>query len=222
MNPIIELRMQAVGPWPMNSYVVVNTNTRQSILIDPGADPNTLRAMVADTTPIAILLTHSHPDHIGALEPMLELLDVPLLAHPGPHVNGIQLPTDRILNDGDKIILGDVVVHAIATPGHTHDMLCFRIDNDPRVIVGDTIFEGGPGRTWSSSDFQTTLRTLRNTILMWPDDTICYPGHGPWFRLGDQRSAITAFVERNHADFFGDATWTMGRDVLPEERRLGA
>jgi glyoxylase-like metal-dependent hydrolase (beta-lactamase superfamily II) len=77
------------------------------------------------------------------------------------------------------------------------------------VIVGDTIFEGGPGKTWSDADFRTTLDTLRTQILAWPDDTICYPGHGPHFRIGDLRGAIEAFVARDHGNFHGDATWEM-------------
>jgi glyoxylase-like metal-dependent hydrolase (beta-lactamase superfamily II) len=73
--------------------------------------------------------------------------------------------------------------------------------------VGDTIFAGGPGRTWSAADFQTTLRVLREVILRCPDDTVCYPGHGPEFRLGDKRTAIEAFLARDHGDFYGDASW---------------
>jgi glyoxylase-like metal-dependent hydrolase (beta-lactamase superfamily II) len=88
-------------------------------------------------------------------------------------------------------------------------MLCFALENDRRIIVGDTIFEGGPGKTWSPEDFRTSLRTLRDVILAWPDDTICYPGHGPSFRLGDRRAGIEVFLSRDHGDFFGDATWDM-------------
>jgi len=61
--------------------------------------------------------------------------------------------------------------------------------------------------TQSAADFQTTLGTLRNVVLAWPDETICYPGHGPSFRIGDLRPAIEAFLDRDHGDFFGDATW---------------
>jgi len=86
-------------------------------------------------------------------------------------------------------------------------MLCYAIEGDHRVIVGDTIFAGGPGHTQSAADFQTTLGTLRNVVLAWPDETICYPGHGPSFRIGDLRPAIEAFLDRDHGDFFGDATW---------------
>jgi glyoxylase-like metal-dependent hydrolase (beta-lactamase superfamily II) len=88
-------------------------------------------------------------------------------------------------------------------------MLCFALEGDPRVVVGDTIFEGGPGKTWSAEDFQTTLQTLRQVILAWPDETVCYPGHGPHFRLGDRRAAIEAFLRKDHGEFCGDATWDM-------------
>ncbi len=54
-----------------------------------------------------------------------------------------------------------------------------------------------------------TLANLRNIILTWPDDTVCYPGHGPSFRLGDKRAAMTAFAHKDHGNFFGDATWEM-------------
>ena len=95
------------------------------------------------------------------------------------------------------------------TPGHTDDIVCFAIADDNRVIVGDAIFEGGPGHTSSPQAFETTLQTLREIILTWPDSTVCYPGHGVAFRLGDQRAAIEAFLSKDHGRFFGDATWDM-------------
>lgn len=203
----VELRMREVGPWPMNTYVVVCPHTRASVLIDPGAETAALQAMLAGTTPVAILLTHTHPDHVGALEPMRRLLNVPLMAHAGPHFNDMALAADRTLADRDTVQVGQHTLRAYHTPGHLPDMLSFAIEGDHRMIVGDTIFAGGPGRTQSPADFQTTLGTLRDIVLAWPDDTICYPGHGPSFRLGDLRPAIEAFVARDHGDFFGDATW---------------
>jgi glyoxylase-like metal-dependent hydrolase (beta-lactamase superfamily II) len=71
------------------------------------------------------------------------------------------------------------------------------------------VFDGGPGRTWTSQQFRQTLTTLREIVLSWPDDTVCYPGHGPAFRLGDRRADIEAFIQKDHGNFFGNATWDM-------------
>ncbi len=208
MTPM-ELRTRAVGPWPMNTYVLVCPDTGESVLIDPGADPETLHEMLAGSTPIAILLTHTHPDHVGALEQMQAELGVPLMAFDGPHLNGMVLETGRDLQDGDTVTVGAHTLHVHHAPGHIADQICFAIEGDHRVIVGDTLFAGGPGKTWTVEGFQATLETLRNVVLPWPDETVCYPGHGPHFRLGDIRAQIEGFLSRPHGDFFGDATWEM-------------
>lgn len=201
----IELRQRQVGPWPMNTYALVCPTTQASVLFDPGADPDSLSAMLAGSQPTAILLTHTHPDHIGALAEMRTRLGVPLLAH--PNARGRNIVANRWLTTGDTLQVGLHTLQVYHTPGHIDDQICFAIQHDPRIIVGDTIFAGGPGHTRSSADFQTTLSTLRNVVLAWPDASICHPGHGPSFRLGDLRKAIEAFVQRDHADFCGDAEW---------------
>jgi hydroxyacylglutathione hydrolase len=204
----LEVRARSVGPWPMNTYALVCPQTRQSVLLDPCAEPETLTALLEGTQPIAILLTHTHPDHVGALAEMRARLNVPLMAHPGPHFQGYDLGAYTTLANGATVQIGGSVVTAHYAPGHIDDQICFREIGGPTVIVGDTIFAGGPGRTASPAAFQTTLSTLRTVVLPWPDDSQCYPGHGPSFRLGDLRSQIEAFVSRAHpADFSGDAEW---------------
>lgn len=205
----LELRTQAVGPWPMNAYVLACPATSQSLLIDPGAEPEMLLEMLSDTEPVGVLLTHSHPDHIGALEEIRVSLRVPVMGYSGPHFEGMALDIDRTLEDGDLVRVGEHGVRVYHTPGHIRDMVCFALEGDHRVIVGDSIFEGGPGKTWSAEDFQTTLQTLREIILSWSDETVCYPGHGPHFRLRDRRADIEVFLSKDHGEFFGDATWDM-------------
>lgn len=202
----LELRTRKVGPWPMNTYALVCPHTNESILFDPGADPDTLEDMLNSTTPVAILLTHTHPDHVGALTEMLERLDVPLYAHENAQAKGYD--AERSLKDGDSVELGKHTLNVYYAPGHIDDQICLALE-DNRVIVGDTIFAGGPGKTWTSEGFKQSFETLRNVVLPWPDDTICYPGHGDSFRLGDKRPLIESFLAKDHGNFFGNAKWEM-------------
>ena len=201
----LELVARVMGPWGTNAYALVCPAKRQSLLIDPAGEPDTLRQMIGDSELAGILLTHAHPDHIGALKEIRSATRAPVMAHEENRASYV----DRGLKDGDLVQVGDHTVRAYHTPGHTEDQVCYAIEGDNRVIVGDTIFEGGPGHTSSPRDFRVTLETLRHVVLRWPDETVCYPGHGPSFRLGDKRPAIEAFLARDHSDFYGDATWEM-------------
>jgi hydroxyacylglutathione hydrolase len=209
MEAKLELRTRQVGPWAVNAYGLICPASGESVLIDPGADPGALADMLADSKPIAIVITHTHFDHIGALDELRERLRVPVMAHPVPRSAGAHVDIDRRLHHGDCIHVGSHNLKVYHTPGHTPDQICIAVEDDNHFIVGDTIFEGGPGKTWSPKDFQTTLKTLRNVVLAWPDESRCHPGHGSSFRLGDIRADVQSFLDKNHGNFFGDATWTM-------------
>ena len=205
----LTIKTDQVGPWGMNTYALIDPASNQSILFDPGGDPDKLLAMLGNSTPIAIVLTHTHIDHVMALDEMKAKLNVPVILHPGPIDNGEAVEGDQFLNDGDTLQLGAHTLRAAYAPGHIGNHIALLIDGDHRIIVGDIIFAGGPGKTWSNEGFKTSLGSLRNVVLNWPDDAICHPGHGPIFRLGDIRADVEAFLAKDHGDFFGDAEWNM-------------
>ena len=84
-GPRLKIRTCQVGPWGLNAYALVCGETRKSVLIDPGAEPEALERLLAESDPVAIVLTHSHSDHTGALAEMRKRLKVPVMAHPGHH-----------------------------------------------------------------------------------------------------------------------------------------
>lgn len=202
----LEIVQVTVGPLQAHCYIVTNSATLQCVVIDPGSEPDRILPAIGNCRVQAILLTHGHRDHTGAVNDVRAATGAMVEIHPADTGLIDHIRIDGALEDGKTIMIGTQSLRVAHTPGHTAGMVSFLLD-DGRAIVGDTVFAGGPGRTWAAEDFQTTLHTLR-TILTWPDETICYPGHGEAFRLGDIRPQIEAFVARTHsADFFGDAEW---------------
>lgn len=196
-----------VGRFQENCYVLADETSGAALVVDPGAEGERILAAVGGRRVAAILLTHAHGDHIGAVEAVRKATGAPVRIHPAELPQLGKIRADAHFNDGDIVTLGAHQIRAVLTPGHTPGMISLLLD-DGNALVGDTIFEGGPGRTWSAADFRTTLATLRDVVLGWPDSTICHPGHGDAFRLGDIRARIEAFLARPHAaKFYGDATW---------------
>lgn len=202
----LTLKSKKVGPWPMNTYAIICEETNASAIIDPGAEPNQILDMVKGTQVKKILLTHAHQDHVGALQEVKDATGAPVFLHPAEREKfGVNF--DISLKGGDVLKVGNHRIHSIFTPGHTPGMISFNI-GDFRIVVGDTIFVGGPGKTWSSKDFVTTMLTMRNVVFKWQDSTIFYPGHGPSGRIGDERPSFEAFLKKGWSDdLYGDVTW---------------
>jgi len=201
-----KLIKKEVGPWPMNTYLVVCEDTNSSAIVDPGADAEDILAMAAGTNVVKILITHTHSDHIGALAEVKSATNAPIYVHPLDATQA-RIDYDVPIQDGDEIEVGDLRLRAIHTPGHTPGQVCLMLDND-RTLVGDTIFVGGPGRTSSHKDFKTTMKTMQEIVFTWPDETKFYPGHGPSGVIGAERPAFEAFVARGWSSKLrGDVTW---------------
>jgi glyoxylase-like metal-dependent hydrolase (beta-lactamase superfamily II) len=201
-----KLLQKAVGPWPMNTYVVICEETQTSAIIDPGADADTILGLTEGTKVEAILLTHGHGDHTMALDEVKEWTDAPVYLHPKEAAH-FELSYDIPVQDNQLISLGNQILKVVHTPGHTPGQCCYNL-GDGRIIVGDTIFVGGPGRTWSPQDFMLTMETMQQIVFKWADNTEFHPGHGPIGKIGDERPDFEAFLARGWPkDLAGDVLW---------------
>jgi len=202
----LKLIEKTVGPWPMNTYIVIDEGTNTSAIIDPGAEAGVILSLLESTQVAAILITHGHVDHVGALDQVKTATNAPVYINE-LDADGFKLEFDMPLQDGQIIPVGDQQLRAVHTPGHTPGMTCLDL-GDGRILGGDTIFVGGPGKTWSSKDFDTTMRTMQEIVFAWPDETRFYPGHGPSGVIGQERPAFEAFVARGWSrKLHGDVTW---------------
>jgi hydroxyacylglutathione hydrolase len=196
----------SVGPWPMNTYLVVCPETQDCVIVDPGADAQSILEMTRGSQVVGIILTHAHPDHVGALEEVKQITGAPVYLHPAD-ADKFGVDYDKPLEDGQVIKVGKQRLNAIHTPGHTPGMTCFDL-RDGRVLVGDTLFVGGPGKTWSAEDFNTTMQTMQRVVFAWPDETSFYPGHGEKGEIGHERPAFDNFIQRGWPEeLYGDVTW---------------
>ena len=139
----IQIERLELAPWGTNAYIIVCSQTRESVVVDAPAEADTIIAKLKGTTPRYLLLTHNHRDHIGALAELHERLAIPLAAHPQDTVN-LPVTPDILLNDGDTFSLGNLRMEVLHTPGHTPGSVCFKFGK--YLLVGDTVFPGGPGK----------------------------------------------------------------------------
>ena len=194
-----------LGPFGTNSYIVTCRKTQDSAMIDAPAEASIIVDTLRNTTPRYILLTHSHFDHIGALAQLRAELKIPLAAHASDAAN-LESPPETLLSDGDTLSLGDLTFAILHTPGHTPGSLCFRVGR--YLISGDTIFPGGPGRTDSPAAFEQIVKSTAEKILVLPDDTVVYPGHGDATVLKKEKDEFAIFNSRPHDPrLCGDVLW---------------
>jgi len=194
-----------LGPFGTNAYIVVCKSSAESILVDAPDDAGKILKQLAGTHPKYIVITHNHMDHTGALGELKSALSVPVAIHP-LDAGGLQHPPDIELKDGDIMDLGLLKIKVLHTPGHTSGSTCLLVGR--YLLSGDTIFPGGPGKTWSPADFKAIVQSIETKILVLPDETGIYPGHGDATQVGTEKRAFAIFASRPHPpDLHGDVLW---------------
>ena len=201
----IQIERLELGPFGTNAYIAICQKTRDSVLIDAPAEPNTIMDRLKSTNPKYILLTHNHMDHIGALAELRVGLKVPLATH-ALDARNLPSPPEMLLSNGDTVSFGNLKFEVFHTPGHTPGSLCFKVGK--YLISGDTIFSKGPGKTRSPADFKQIIKSITEKIFMLPDATQIYPGHSDFTVLKKEKDEFAVFSSRPHTpNLYGDVLW---------------
>jgi hydroxyacylglutathione hydrolase len=201
----LEIERLQLGPYGTNTYIMTSQRTKEGVIFDAPGDASKVLERVRGVEVQSILITHGHMDHTGALTELKSSLGVPVAAHAGDS-ESLPQPPDRLLEDGEMLSFGDIRLEVLHTPGHTPGSVCFL--TDAYLVSGDTLFPGGPGKTWSPAGFGQILDSIKRRILVLPDDTNLYPGHGDATTLKVERQAIEAFCAKpRDANLYGDVLW---------------
>lgn len=197
--PRISVERLAVGELAVNCYLVTDLETNACFVVDPGAEAQRLIERIGQRRPEAVLLTHGHYDHIGALDEICQHYDIPCYIHradapkltdPAANVSAMfgrpltQRTQPRLLDGTEKLTLAGMELQLMHTPGHSAGSLCCLLPQGQGVLTGDTLFAHGYGRTdFPDGDFNQLHQSLRVLFRLTPK-VITYPGHDAFGVVG--------------------------------------
>lgn len=196
-----------VGPMDNNVYLVTCRSSGEQLLIDAANDAEQITARLAAAPGKLgrIMTTHQHFDHVQALAAIAAAHpDVPTTAGRAD-ADALPVAPDELLDDGDRIRLGDLTFNAIHLVGHTPGSIALALtdtdadhpDGRTHLFTGDCLFPGGIGKTWSADDFTTLYRDVTTKLFdRYGDDTAVYPGHGTGTTLGAERGSLAEWEQR--------------------------
>ena len=191
------------GQFAENCYLVIDEASRECVVIDPGEEAGLIlrRITEAGVRPVAIWVTHAHLDHVMGVPRLSRETGAPIYLHPADrelydHVIqqglafGIRVeslpPPDREFVPGETVRVGTVGFTVRHAPGHSPGSVC--LVGDGVVFTGDVLFAGSIGRTdLPGADFDTLIRSIERELLVLPDSTMVYSGHGPETTVGRER-----------------------------------
>lgn len=197
-----------VGPLQTGCYLALDGKDGPGAIIDPGGDAERILDAAQDIEIRYVINTHGHFDHIAANAEVMRVLSerqqippelvthekaLPLLAADGgAAIFGFHVPPspqpDRLIDDGDELILGASRMSVMHTPGHSPGSISLYCASEGLVFVGDVLFQRGVGRTdLPGGSWMTLMESIRDKLLVLPDDTVVYPGHGPSTTIGAER-----------------------------------
>jgi glyoxylase-like metal-dependent hydrolase (beta-lactamase superfamily II) len=190
------------GTWDVDNNVWLVGDDVECVVIDAPHDADAISNLIGDRRLREVLCTHAHNDHIEAAQALAERFGAFVRLHPDDETLWRQTYPDfdfEALADGEEIPVAGVELTVIHTPGHSPGAVCFWVSELGVLFSGDTLFEGGPGATGRSfSDFPTIIRSLRDSVLTLPDETIVHTGHGPDTSIGAEAPALPDWIARGH------------------------